>query len=117
MFSLAVPFYILISSAAVTFLLKAIRGKLESSAIRRRYGCEEPSRLSQSKFLFGLDFVFDFMKKARAHQALEHLRHMHESLGYTFSAYVLGDTFFHTVRFTHGSLSIYTCEPKLTGLE
>jgi hypothetical protein len=89
--------YVLVSLGAAAFLVKVICGKLEASIARRRYGCEEPSKLSQSIFLFGLDYVFDFMKQARAHRALEHLNHMHESLGYTFSAYVLGDTFFHTV--------------------
>jgi hypothetical protein len=89
--------YVLVSLGAAAFLVKAVCGKLEAYIARRRYGYEEPSKLSQSTFLFGLDYVFDFMKQARAHRALEHLNHMHESLGYTFSAYVLGDTFFHTV--------------------
>jgi hypothetical protein len=89
--------YVLVSLGAAAILVKAICGKLEVYIARRRYGYEEPSKLSQSMFLFGLDYVFDFMKQARAHRALEHLNHMHESLGYTFSAYVLGDTFFHTV--------------------
>src|SRR4051794_1824095 len=89
--------YVLVALGAAAFLVKIICAKLEAYIARRRYGCEEPSKLFQSIFLFGLDYVFDFMKQARAHRALEHLNHMHESLGYTFSAYVLGDTFFHTV--------------------
>jgi hypothetical protein len=105
--------YVLVSLGAAAVLVRVICGKLEAYIARQRHDYEEPSKLPQSMFLFGLDYVFDFMKQARAHRALEHLSHIHESLGYTFSAHVLGETFFHTVcSFPESSLA-----STLTGSE
>jgi cytochrome P450 len=78
--------------------LVKIRQRLRTSRIEKLLGCKPPRRLNQSKALFGLDFIFDFVSAARSHRALEHLRNLHEKYDYTFAANVLGDTFFHTVR-------------------
>ncbi|KAH7402396.1 putative cytochrome P450, partial [Phaeosphaeria sp. MPI-PUGE-AT-0046c] len=82
----------LISLAGLAKILQ----RLHIYRIEKLLGCKPPRRLNQSKALFGLDFISEFVSAARSHRVLEHIRNLHEKYDYTFAANVLGDTFFHT---------------------